>query len=158
MSATFRNYVKDFYETMDKGILPGMRCKHCGAKRYQYIHFCDKCGHAEMEDIELKKEGTLTIFCPTDDTMPAFEKYSTINGVKLKNLDPKDYPEKPATSEYVWGEVVLDDGPSMFCFVKGFGVMLNRDLEPALKTLPRRVKINIEKAGGNSIPVAEIVD
>lgn len=155
MSNTFRNYVEDFYKQMDKGILAGQRCKHCGAKRYQYVHFCDKCGHFEMEDIELKPEGTLTIFAPMDDTMPAFADYSTIGGVKLKDLN---WDERPATSEYVWGEVVLDDGPSIFCMVKGFGVMYNRDLEPALRTLPRRVKINIEKVAGNSIPVGELVD
>lgn len=155
MSATFRNYVEDFYKQMDKGILAGMRCPKCGAKRYQYVHFCDKCGHAGLEEIELAPTGRLTIFSPTDDTMDAFEKYSTIDGVKIKNL--KGYDLLPATSEYVWGEVVLDDGPAIFCFVKGFGIMMNEDLEPALKTLPRRVTIGIEKAGGNSIPIATLV-
>ncbi len=135
------------------------RCPKCGAVRYEYVAFCDKCGAPHLEDVELKPEGTLTIFCPTDDTMPAFAKYSTIDGVKLKNLvAQKGYEEQPATSEYVWGEVVLDDGPSVYCFVKGFGVMYNRDLWPALKTLPRRVHIDIEHAGGNPIPVATIVD
>lgn len=159
MILKYRNYVEDFFKDMDKGVLAGQRCKNCGAVRYQYVAFCDKCGSFDMEDVELGREGTLTMFSPTDDTMPAFAKYSTIDGVKLKNLQKeKGWDERPATSNYVWGEVVLDDGPTLQCFVGGFGVMYNRDLWPALKTLPRRVHIEIEKAGGNSIPVAYLVD
>ena len=158
MSDNFRNYNEEFYKKMDQGILAGMRCPKCGAKRYQYVHFCDKCGHAGLEEIELSPYGKLTIFAPTGDTMPCFAKYSTINGTKLSKLTGFSKEDRPQTSEYVWGEVVLDDGPSLFCFVKGFGIMTKKDLEPAARTLPRRVKINIEKAGGNSIPVAEIID
>lgn len=155
MHDTYPNYVADYYKKAATGVIPGMRCKHCGAKRFQYVAFCDKCGHHEMEPIELGSEGTLTIFSPTGDTMPEFAEFSTIDGVKLSHM-PAD--KRPATSEYVWGEVVLDDGPSVFCFVKGFGIMRNEDLEPALKTLPRRVHVDMREVAGNSIPVAELVD
>jgi uncharacterized OB-fold protein len=159
MITEYRNYVEDFYKTMDKGILAGMRCKKCGAVRYTYVAFCDKCGSYDMEDIELKPEGKLVMFSPTDDTMPEFAEFSTIDGVKLKNVCKElGYKEQPATSNYVWGEVVLDDGPTLQCFCEGFGIMYNRDLWPALKTLPRRVHIDIRKVAGNSIPVARLVD
>ncbi|MGI6230776.1 MAG: Zn-ribbon domain-containing OB-fold protein [Tractidigestivibacter sp.] len=159
MINTYRNYVEEFYKAMDKGILAGQRCKKCGAVRYEYVAFCDKCGSPDLEEIELKPEGTLKIFSPTGDTLPEFSDFSTIDGVKLKNLQKeKGWKEQPATSNYVWGEVVLDDGPSIQCFVGGFGVMYNRDLWPALKTLPRRVHIDIRKVAGNSIPVARLID
>lgn len=156
---TYRNTVNDFYAAMDKGILAGQRCKRCGAVRYMYVGACDKCGSFDLEDIELGREGRLVIFAPAGDTRPEFSKFSTINGVKLKNLTPEmGYERKPATSEYVTGEVILDDGPSIQCFVKGLGIMYNEDLEPALRRLPLRVHVDIEKVAGNSIPVAHIVE
>lgn len=154
----YRNTVRDFYAAMEKGVLAGQRCRKCGAKRYMYVGACDKCGSFDLEDIELSGAGSLVIFSPAGDTRPEFTKYSTINGVKLKNLTPEmGFDRKPATSEYVWGEVILDDGPSLHCFVKGLGVMYNEDLEPALRRLPLRVHVDIEKVAGNSIPVAHII-
>ena len=156
---TYRSTVRDFYAKMAEGVLAGQQCKQCVDKRYMYVGFCDKCGSADLEDIELGREGELIIFAPIGDTRPEFSEFSTFNGVKLKDLSEKDgFERTPATTEYVWGEVILDDGPSLDCFVKGLGVLYNEDLLPELKKLPRRVHVNIQEVAGNAIPVAEIID
>lgn len=128
-------YVHDFFVGLENGRLPGQRCRHCGRVRLALVPVCDRCKRREMEEIELRKAGTLTNF-------------SVRQHWELENQYWDEFPEGVAT-----GCVTLADGPELWCAVDGIDL---HQPEQDWNRLPLAVEIEIRRVGGNRVPVAVV--
>jgi len=71
------------------GVLVGRRCRDCGEHFFGAPRFCLKCTSAELEPVELSKEGTLHSFTVVRQAPPGW----------------------PGTVPYILGSVRLPEGP-----------------------------------------------
>lgn len=91
--AKMQSIVKNWYDSLEKGKVMGMKCKRCGAVEFPPVPICNKCSCMDMDWVEMDGEGELLSV-----------SYSPI-GIGGYTLDPK-----------VTGYVRLKEGP-IYCAV-----------------------------------------
>ena len=114
--------VKKFYEGLEEGVIYARKCKECGAIEFPPRYACNTCGYHETEWTTITGMGYLESFV-LPGPMTVREELAAMGD-----------------GDYCFGEVRLDEGPSINAVI--FGVPAKK-ADELYGRLPLRVKPRI---------------
>lgn len=119
----FEPIVKTYYDALEDGKIMARKCNRCGAVMYPPMPICQDCSSTDTEWTELSRDAKL---------------------VEFGYMAPSHVWEhiRPMGSIY-WGEVELEDGPSLTAIVLGI-----TDPDEVRARLPVPVKAEIIQDDG----------
>jgi uncharacterized OB-fold protein len=93
-------YVKKWYDFLDEGKFMGLRCNRCGSYEFPPVPVCSKCSGTDLSWVEMSGEGELVSFTVSLYPDAIFEAFAP----------------------YIYGNVVLREGPTYAAMVLGADV------------------------------------
>ena len=120
MAIKLEKIVRTFYENLEEGKILARKCPACGAVEYPPVYACNTCGCMETEWYEISGKGVM--------------KTMILPGLFSSRPDMGEF--KP----YCFGEVQLEEGPSVNAVILGVNKKKKRALAEELP-VPVRAKI-----------------
>lgn len=135
MAIKLEKVVRTFYENLEEGKILARKCPACGAVEYPPVYACNTCGCMETEWYEISGKGQM--------------KTMILPGLLSSRPDMSEF--KP----YCFGEVQLEEGPSVNAVILG----INKKKKKALADqLPVPVQAKIVQRDGYKTVFWEFVE
>lgn len=125
--------VKRFYDSLDKNVVEGRRCKDCGAVEFPPVIACNTCGSTNMEWFETSGHGKMTDFF-----LPG-----------MMTAQPQNKDLKP----YCYGVVEIEGGAVFNTMVCGVSTKNEKEIR---EIMPVPVKVRIVQREDYRMVVYEV--
>lgn len=126
-------YVKMWYDYFEKGKVMGLKCNRCGSYEFPPVPVCNNCSGTDLSWVEMSGEGELVAFSANPYPDPPFQSFAP----------------------YIYGQVILKEGPSYSTMVLGVDFEKQEEL---FEKLPVPVKAEIQDRGEYKFVAFRVID
>jgi len=124
-------YVKMWYDFFEEGKIMGLKCNRCGSYEFPPVATCHNCFGTDLSWVEMSGRGELVAFTLNPYPDPPFAEYAP----------------------FIYGEVLLEEGPAYAAMVLNVDVEKQDEL---FERLPVDVKAVVQPREGYKFVAFEL--